>query len=151
MRISHEKCRFRVAQTGQLLLLMQYRFFLQSKDYSITSCNLHPDHPDIFAFDSLDPPPVSYPVQKYRTRINASLALQIFLLRQARMTNSISDATEICVAIYTSTILLQCIFPNARHFRLPAWRGRKLVEFAVYQMQKCRGLEDCPACHAYSA
>eukprot|EP00926_Amoebophrya_sp_RCC4398_P026296 GSA120T00004620001.1 len=48
MRIPHETRPLRVAQTELLLLVMQYRFFLRSKN-SITSCNL-PD-PDIFAFD----------------------------------------------------------------------------------------------------
>ncbi len=40
----------------------------------------------------------SYPVQKYRIRINARLALQIFLLRQIRITNFTSHAEEICIA-----------------------------------------------------
>ncbi len=52
-----------------------------------------------------------YPVQKYRTRSNCSHALQIFSLRQIRMTNSISDAKELCNALYTSAtaMLLQFI------------------------------------------
>ncbi|CAD7953649.1 unnamed protein product [Amoebophrya sp. A120] len=48
-----------------------------------------------------------YPVQNYRTRTNASLALQILFPRQLCITNFISHAEEVCICIYTSAILLQ--------------------------------------------
>ncbi len=59
-----------------------------------------------------------YPVQKYRTRSNRSHALQISIPRQNSMTNSIRHAELICIAIATSTILLQFIVAGQRRLSM---------------------------------
>ncbi len=60
-----------------------------------------------------------YPLQKYRIRSDRSYALQISIPRQNSMTDSICHAELICIAIATSTILLQFIL-------LKAWSNHQL-------------------------
>ncbi len=67
------------------------------------------NHLDVHAITWLEE--FLYPVQnKYRTRSNRSHATQISLLTSIRITNSIFHAEGICHALYTSAMLLRCIF-----------------------------------------
>ncbi len=83
-----------------------------------------------------------YPVQKYRIRINASLALQIFVLRHICITNFISQAEEICICIYTSTILLQFI-PCAVSRSTNPWTGSRAGD----RRRPCFGYLVIVLCH----